>query len=210
MSGDGDGELTCSVCLEIFTDPVRINCAGQHFVCKSHVEELARQGRGNKCPLGCTTPVDLRNCPVERFMKNMCDQRRQRGPTSVSVAPPQSSQSNRLETIFVMSMAGKKSLHKVDGATRLGELKQMIQDKDGLDMSKYWLIWSGRKLEDDSKTLADYKLQNLQTVHVVLRHIGGMFPWSTGTASQSAASRKQGGGNARARSSRVMLRPSSP
>jgi len=158
--------------MDTFTDPVMLSCAGQHRVCQSHIPELV--GQGSKCPY-CKTAVDMKNCKVDRVMKNLCDKKRQ--APSCSVAPPQpsqSSQSNGLSSIYVVNMTGKRVPYEVNGYTKVAELKRMIQDRDGLSPDQYRLIWAGRVMED-AKKLADYKLQNLQAVQLVMRYKGGMM-----------------------------------
>jgi len=77
-----EDELTCLVCLDIMADPVILSCSGQHRVCKSHIQELV--GQGSKCP-SCKTVVDMKNCPVDRVMKNLCDEVRRASPGSVGI-----------------------------------------------------------------------------------------------------------------------------
>merc|ERR1719487_2968476 len=172
MMASDDDELTCLVCMDILTDPVMLGCNGQHRVCKSHIQELV--GKGSKCP-ACRTVVDMKNCPVDRFMKDLCNKNR-RAPSSTAAPPqpPRSSQSAGLSSLFVVNMTGKRSQYEVSVGTKVAELKRMIQDKDGLSPEQYRLIWAGRVMED-AKKLADYKLQNLQAVQLVMRYKGGMM-----------------------------------
>jgi len=74
-------------------------------------------------------------------------------------------------TIFVRTMAGKSITLEVYPETTVGEVKDMIEAKEGLTPDIQRLIFGGRQLEDDL-TLADYDVQKDSTISLALR-LGG-------------------------------------
>lgn len=74
--------------------------------------------------------------------------------------------------IFIKTLSGRKNPFNFEGSQTVLEVKQALQEKEGIQVDQIRLIYMGKQLSDE-KTLQEFNVAPGSTIHMVLQLRGG-------------------------------------
>ena len=80
----------------------------------------------------------------------------------------------KLITYKIQTLTGRKQSFNFESDNTILQIKQALQEKEGIEITQIRLIFGGKQLADEMK-ISDYNLEAGSTLHMVLQLRGGSF-----------------------------------
>ena len=74
----------------------------------------------------------------------------------------------------IQTLTGRKQSFNFESDNTILQIKQALQEKEGIEITQIRLIFGGKQLADEMK-ISDYNLEAGSTLHMVLQLRGGSF-----------------------------------
>ncbi len=74
--------------------------------------------------------------------------------------------------IYIKTLTGRKIQLNFEGDNKIVNIKQSLQEKEGIMVDQMRLIYNGRQLEDP-KAINEYHIPSGGTIHMILALRGG-------------------------------------
>ena len=74
--------------------------------------------------------------------------------------------------LMIKTLTGRKQAFNFDAENTILQVKEALQEKEGIDLTQIRLIFGGKQLSDEL-TIGSYNMEAGNTIHMVLQLRGG-------------------------------------
>lgn len=163
---------TCPITLERMVDPV-IDPDGNTYE-RSAIENWIR-AHGTS-PL-TRRPLQRDSLQPNRALAALLQRMSLKDTEAIVERQKEESQVTRRDSntmqIFVRDLTNKTLVLDCQPTTTIEEIKRMIVGPTSVPTHEQLLLWCGKQLRDDDKTVRDYNISDGATLHLVVRLRGG-------------------------------------
>ncbi|CAG8498243.1 ubiquitin-domain-containing protein [Rhizophagus irregularis] len=75
--------------------------------------------------------------------------------------------------IKIVTITGKEFELDIENSDTVEKIKERLEEKEGIPPAQQCIIYSGKQLKDDKKTVKDYGIKSGVVLHLVLALRGG-------------------------------------